>query len=811
MAGKTQQSGTLAPAPPGFEESAESFDRLTQLAEALFAPSKAQITILSDGKPWRSHDPAGALGPKAKLTEMAIARKKVVWIADTLRDRHFRTSPYVTDGPRLRHLAAAPVRLPDGSAPGALCVGGRQPRIFEPGLAARLQDLADLVADEWSRVQSKRAEAASTRESLATRQVLGTIIGNAPTSLLMLDRDLRILAASRRWLASRELRARDAIGRRLVEVMPQARSWTRSLERCLSGETIESDRGRVDAPDGSPTWWRTQLSPWRRASGEVGGVLISSHEITDMIEALERGARSEERLRLALEIADVHVWEVDNERRELIKVGAEDTVFDKPTTYRELAGDIWSTVDPRDRPAAKAEWRSHMATGAPFRPEYRVVRADGREVWVSSAVRVIRNDDNQVIRIVGAMQNITERKLAENALVQAKDEAEAATRAKSAFLATMSHEIRTPLNGVLGMAQAMSRDELSEPQRKRLDVIRQSGEALLAILNDVLDLSKIEAGKLELEQAAFDMSELTRSAHATFAATAQAKGLAFELKVAPAAKGVYQGDPVRLRQILYNLISNALKFTDRGSVRVKVDRSRGRTTFTVADTGVGIPAEKLSALFRKFEQADASTTRRYGGTGLGLAICRELAELMGGSIAAASRQGHGATFTVEVPLKKTARRRPEAAIRDKPARPAAVPATVLRVLAAEDNGVNQLVLKTLLAQIGVEPVFVADGRAAVGAWEQQPWDVILMDVQMPDMDGPTATSIIRAREAADGRPRTPIVALTANAMAHQVQEYRAAGMDAFVAKPIEAACLFEAVLAAAASRRPAPRRRSAAA
>ncbi|MDB5442667.1 MAG: sensor histidine kinase/response regulator [Phenylobacterium sp.] len=795
-AGKTRNAGP-APAPAGFEQSADVFARVTRLAAALFAPAQAQITLLIDGKPWRSNDPEGLLGEEAAMAKLVIARRKLVWVADASRDRRNRDSPLVTGPLALRLVVAAPIRLPDSSIPGVLVVGSQVPRARDADLAARLQDLADLVADEWRRVQAARAEQASTQEHQAVRQVLGSIIDSAPFSLLMLDRGLRILGVSRRWLDSRELRRRDAIGKMLPEVMPQAHNWTQAFDRCLAGESYQSDRGAVTRPDGSNSWWRTELTPWRHGSGEVGGILISAHDITDMVEAMDRVERSEERLKLAMEIADIHVWEMDYVRQELIKTGAEDTLFSEPKTYDELAADIWAPVDVRDQPAAKAMWDRHEREGSPYRPEHRVARRDGKEIWAQAAVRVITNDEGAVVRVVGAMQNITERKLAEQALLQAKEEAEAATRAKSAFLATMSHEIRTPLNGVLGMAQAMVRDELTERQRERLDVVRQSGESLLAILNDVLDLSKIEAGKLELEQTEFEIAELARAAHATFAATAQAKGLAFELKVDRGAKGVYVGDTVRVRQILYNLVSNALKFTDRGGVKVIVGRHRGALTLTVSDTGIGIPPEKLSTLFHKFEQADASTTRRYGGTGLGLAICRDLAEMMGGAIAARSKLGDGATFTVELPLKRVARAAPPPAVRRR-AEPNLTPnGRALRVLAAEDNSMNQLVLKTLLAQIGVEPVIVADGRAAVEAWAREPWDLILMDVQMPEMDGPTATAIIRAREAGEGRSRTRIVALTANAMDHQVSEYRAAGMDGFVAKPIEAGRLYEVVLAAA--------------
>jgi signal transduction histidine kinase/CheY-like chemotaxis protein len=376
--------------------------------------------------------------------------------------------------------------------------------------------------------------------------------------------------------------------------------------------------------------------------------------------------------------------------------------------------------------------------------------------------------------------------------------AEAANQAKSAFLATMSHEIRTPLNGVLGMAQAMAADDLSRLQRERLSVIHQSGESLLAILNDVLDLSKIEAGRLELESIEFDLCDVARGAHSAFTALANKKGLSFALDV-EAAAGRYRGDPTRLRQILYNLISNALKFTERGEIRVTGAYENGTLSVSVCDTGVGISSENLERLFGKFDQLDSSTTRRFGGTGLGLSICRELAHLMGGDIGVESEAGRGSRFTLKIPLPRIGEARPALGLASPPTAvaPERAPAA-LRVLAAEDNAVNQLVLKTLLHQFGVDPTVVDNGRAAVEAWTREAWDLVLMDVQMPEMDGLAATAAIRAAEKSEGRTRTPIIALTANAMAHQIESYLAAGMDGHVAKPIEAAALFAALSAAVA-------------
>ncbi|MFI4934921.1 MAG: ATP-binding protein [Caulobacterales bacterium] len=377
------------------------------------------------------------------------------------------------------------------------------------------------------------------------------------------------------------------------------------------------------------------------------------------------------------------------------------------------------------------------------------------------------------------------------ALRAALEAAEAASRAKSAFLAITSHEIRTPLNGVLGMAQAMDNDALSPVQRERLGVIRQSGEALLEILNDVLDVSKIEAGKLELERAPFDLEAVTLAAHAAFSASAAKKGLSFGVRIDETARGFYEGDAARVRQVLVNLISNALKFTDAGGVEVMVAGHAGGVRWSVTDSGPGVAPERVSQLFDKFVQADSSTTRRFGGTGLGLAICRELCEAMGGTISVQSEVGRGSVFTVELPLACAPSPGPTGAPADLAADGA--PDKPVRFLAAEDNRVNQLVLRTLLDQIGVETAIVETGSAAVAAWEAGDFDQILMDVQMPGMDGPSAAREIRRREGLSGRTRIPIIALTADAMKHQVDTYAASGMDAFVPKPIEVATLYAAI------------------
>ncbi len=429
---------------------------------------------------------------------------------------------------------------------------------------------------------------------------------------------------------------------------------------------------------------------------------------------------------------------------------------------------------------------------APF--DSHIIRRDGRVIEVRVHVRTVPDGDNPWHNCIATFVDVTETLKAARAQEAAVLAAEAANQAKSQFLATMSHEIRTPLNGVLGMVQAMNNDDLSHEQRQRLQVIGQSGGTLLMILNDILDLSKIEAGKLDLEDGVFDLAELVNAARMTLGASAEAKGLRLDIDIPDALLGSYRGDPVRVRQILYNLISNAIKFTRKGGVTIRVRAIADRLSFEVEDTGIGIDAEQIERLFEKFSQVDSSTTRQFGGTGLGLAICRELCRAMGGDVRAASVVGQGSCFTVELPLTRV--EVSEAAAGAGPTSATDPAPEGLKVLAAEDNAVNQLVLRTLLSQAGIEPVMVVNGEDAVAAWEREEWDLILMDVQMPVMDGTTATRIIRARELESGRARTPIIALTANAMTHQAQDYASAGMTGIVAKPIKVELLFEAMSAA---------------
>ena len=363
--------------------------------------------------------------------------------------------------------------------------------------------------------------------------------------------------------------------------------------------------------------------------------------------------------------------------------------------------------------------------------------------------------------------------------------AEAANRAKSAFLATMSHEIRTPLNGVMGMAQAMQRSRLGVGQKRRLDTILESGRLLSGILNDVLDISRAEAGKLELRLAPTDMDAVIDSVMRLYQPMASDKGLALVRERDAGVEGLREGDEVRLRQIFGNLVANAIKFTDRGRVVVRTGSSEDSWTCAISDTGPGLDEHHRASVFDRFVQGPGSGVDRQGGTGLGLAICRDLTAAMGGSIDLASEPGRGAVFTVHLPLALC------------PASPAAPAHTEVtspafdhrrhRILVVDDNAANRQVLQALLGAMAAEVTLACDGHEAVRLWSEGRWDAVLMDINMPGMDGLEATRAIRAIEATRGQAPMPIVAVTASVLSHETGRYYEAGMTAVLAKPIELA------------------------
>ncbi|HTJ00509.1 MAG TPA: PAS domain S-box protein [Dongiaceae bacterium] len=568
--------------------------------------------------------------------------------------------------------------------------------------------------------------------------------------------------------------------------------------------------------NGELFWESAIISPIKNEAGAITHYLAIKEDITDRKQTEVALQVSQHRLADAMTLAQLANWEYD--------VATERFHFDERfyalygTTGEREGGPLMPAetyarefLFPRDRHYVAEGLAAALATMDPnfsWQAEHRIRRRDGKIRHIMVHAAVVKDGAGRTVKLRGANQDITERKESEMALARMNDQLEAAVAranaltvqaetanvAKSQFLASMSHEIRTPMNGVIAMAGLLLDTPLSEAQRKYAQIVRSSGEALLNLINDILDFSKIEAKKVELEIIPFDLRQPLHETAELLAIKAREKGLELVCRIDPTVPAALQGDPGRLRQIVFNLAGNAVKFTHQGTVRLHArlenETEKSATVrVTVSDTGIGIPAAKLGGLFSPFMQVDSSITRTYGGTGLGLAITKQLTELMGGKLGVESEVGRGSTFWCSIPFAKTA----AAPVAAKPAdaltsiSTPATPATGrsrLRILMVEDHPTNQIVALEILKRLGCRADAVASGREALRSLAGIPYNLVLMDCQMPEMDGFETTRRIRQGEGGPQNETIPIIAVTANALSGDRERCLAAGMNDYVSKPV---------------------------
>lgn len=619
---------------------------------------------------------------------------------------------------------------------------------------------------------------------------------------------------------------------------PDERDFVRQTLATILTRGAVSFEHRWRCADDRYRWFLYQGVLRRAPDGSPAEVVGSWLDITERKRAEQTLAESEERLQLALRGSKDGVWDWD------VTSGS---VYFSPHWIRMLGYDpaefgatieAWEErIHPLDADEVRARWHKHVSGATPsYEAEYRMRTKVAGWRWVRVRGQVAqRAAGGCPTRATGTLEDIHERKRMEDELQRAKTAAEAANRAKSQFLANMSHEIRTPMNAIIGMTDLALDTQLTAEQEAYLAMVRSSADSLLRVINDILDFSKIEAGKLDLEHVPFHLVHHLDTTMQLLAVRARQKGVELVWHVHPEVPAQLIGDAGRLCQVVVNLVGNAIKFTERGEVAVRVDVAEvqlpspfepampthgqaaeaveddpyGRTTlhFAVRDTGLGIPADQQERIFNPFEQADSSTTRQHGGTGLGLSISWQLVRMMGGYLWVESDSGAGSTFHFVLPFAvvpsmadpldvgDTSRDGASAiAVEDNlpPGNGNGAARQPLHILVAEDNFTNQQLVVRLLEKYGHKVTVAADGHQALAALAARPFDVVLMDVQMPGLDGVEATAAIRAGEARTGG-HVPIVAVTAHAMSGDAERFLSAGMDAYLAKPIDARRLFETI------------------
>ena len=793
----------------------QSFDEVVQLASTVLDAPIALVSLVDAQRQW--FKARVGLEPQETPRDYSFCAHAIqrpdepFLVCDAAQDERFATNPLVTGAPFIRSYLGSPLQLPGGDTVGTVCVIDTRPRTWTAADVDRLE--------RFSRIVTGLLE---QRKAGVQAEALGKTVASLSARLARerdLLEDMSRVGQIGGWeldLKSGELNWTHQT--RLIHEVPDtfvptpeavlafyspedSEAVKAAIQTCIAtGEGLSTElpivtaKGRRIQVRSHCALQRSETGKPVRLLGTVQDITLEHQRQAELTAALTQADRA---------LSDVSAYQAALDKHAIVAMtdarGRITFVNDKfceisGYAREELLGANHRILNSGTHPVGFFQdlWR-RIASGEPWQGEICNRAKDGRLYWVDTTIVPMPGPNGRPDRFVSVRYDITARKATDAALADALQKANEATVAKSAFVANMSHEIRTPLNGVIAMAGALARTGLDERQQEMVSLLKTSGETLDRLLSDILDLSRIEAGKLTIEDQPFDLRQVVAGATDLMRLRADNKGLTFDVSFEGPVDGQFQGDAVRIRQIVSNLASNAIKFTAKGRVAVTVciqERPDGpcMLEIRVEDSGIGFDHTVREQLFSRFEQADSSITRRFGGSGLGLAICRSLCEMMGGTIDATSQPGVGSTFLVCLPLTRAEQSRPETSESGRIIRSdeteAADGSGAISILLAEDHPMNQRIVQIILEPLGFSVTIAADGLEAVAAFERAQFDLILMDMQMPNLDGLAATRRIRQLEAQANRPHTPIAMLSANAMPEHQLAALEAGCNLHISKPV---------------------------
>ena len=648
--------------------------------------------------------------------------------------------------------------------------------------------------------RQQRRQTSCQQETLERENLLRTIVDESPTVIILKDEAGHFLFGNRSLAELYGTTPDKLLGKDDSDFNPnplQVEAYQQDVQAILnSGETCVVMEQSTDAHTGAIRHYQSLKKPIIRVDG-TKNLLILASDITDLYEARTLAEASEQRLKHVLEATAEGIWDWPVGSNHLFNNARWCELFGFPNDEIEHSlEDFTGLLLEEHRADVMAAIDQCLQGKGAYFHEHQMRRKDGRIIWVRDRGNVVEwDDDGNPLRLVGSVVDITDSKHAQLELQRAKEAAEAASKAKSEFLAVMSHEIRTPMNGVLGMVELLQLTELTKNQHHYTDIIATSGKHLLSVIEDILDFSKIEANKIELQQESFDLQILAEEIIELLTEQATSKQLYLTLHTTLQNKTKLQGDAHRLRQVLFNLIGNAIKFTASGTVTLDVclqqrHENQILVQFSIRDTGIGIKENAQQRIFEAFTQEDGSTTRRFGGTGLGLPIAARLVGLMGGQLELSSQPGVGSRFYFTLPFTLADVLTPP--LPEAPQQTSTHSTLAGRVLLVEDNPINAEVARLWLEELGLDVILADNGTEALAVLEQQTIHLILMDLHMPGMTGQETSRTIRKREAeANEAQPIPIIALSADVAEEIRADCLAAGMNDYLSKPLNVAQLRE--------------------